>query len=235
MPPFDEILYSEIPMNKAVVLLSGGLDSSTALGWALSEGYSVFTLNFDYGQKHSKELKCARDLAKFYKVPYQLVRFSLPWGGSALLEKKLRVPKLRSLKKIGSGEIPITYVPARNTLFLSFALSYAETLGAGAIIIGANAVDYSGYPDCRPQYMKAVQSVAHLGTKRGVEGKKIKILAPLIHLTKREIILLGTKLNVPYPLTWSCYSGGKKPCGACDSCLLRRKGFEESGRADPIY
>ncbi len=222
-------------MKKAVVLLSGGLDSTTALAWALSHGYQAFALILDYGQKHSRELKSAVRIAKYYKVSYQRVRFSLPWGGSALLGKKSKLPLSRSLKEINAGGIPSTYVPARNTLFLSFALSYSEVLEANAIVIGANAVDYSGYPDCRAPYLKAVQQVARLGTKRGDEGNKIEILAPLIKMSKAEIIRLGTKLKVPYQWTWSCYSGGNSPCGECDSCTLRKKGFEESRRTDPLF
>ena len=214
-------------MRKAVVLLSGGLDSATALFWAKSKGYQAHCLLFDYGQRHKKEILMARRLAKIARSPAQLVRIRLPWGGSSLLNKGTQLPRKRNLKQMAVG-IPSTYVPARNTIFLSFALSYADAIGAEAVIIGANAVDYSGYPDCRPQYLRAMQKAATLGTKRGAQGGQIKILSPLVHLTKARIIRLGWRLHVPYELTWSCYAGGPVPCGQCDSCLLRQKGFEEA-------
>lgn len=220
-------------MKKAVVLLSGGLDSATALFWAKKKGYQTYGLLFDYGQKHSREIKSAVQLARQSRTPYQIIRFSLPWGGSALLEKNIAIPKRRNVKEMAQG-VPVTYVPARNTIFLSFALSFADTLPAEAVVIGANAIDFSGYPDCRPSYMKAMQKVAMLGTKIGSEGKKIKILAPLTRMSKAQIIRLGLKLGVPYEFTWSCYEGGKKPCGECDSCILRKKGFQEIGVKDPL-
>lgn len=216
-------------MRKAVVLLSGGLDSATCLYWARSKGYRACGLVFDYGQKHKKELRNAARVARAAKIPLQIVRFSLPWGGSALLDKGASLPKGRKIKEMSRGGIPATYVPARNTVFLSFALSCADAMQAQAVVIGANAIDYSGYPDCRPNYIRAMRNVARLGTKTS----RIKILAPLVRMSKSQIIALGRNLGVPYELTWSCYQGGKKPCGKCDSCILRAKGFEEAGLADP--
>ncbi len=226
-------LYSQASM-KAIVLLSGGLDSATCLYWARSKGFKPFCLAFDYGQRHIKEIQNARTIAARVKAPFQVVQFSLPWGGSSLVNSKEKLPHHRPIRQMSHGGIPSTYVPARNTIFLSFALSYADASGAQAIVIGANAIDYSGYPDCRPRYMKAVQKVALLGTKMGTQGKKIELFSPLIRMTKSEIIDLGTKLKVPYELTWSCYQGGNKPCGTCDSCILRRKGFDEAQQKDPL-
>ncbi len=211
--------------KKAVVLLSGGLDSATTLFASQAKGYQTFCLIFDYGQRHRKEILCAKKLAQATQSDYKIVKIGLPWGGSALTDKKIALPKNR--KNI-PNEIPVTYVPARNIIFLSFAASYAEALGAQAIFIGANAVDYSGYPDCRPSFYKAFARVMKCGLKTGVSGQVIKIHTPLIRKTKAEIIRIGRKLNVPYDLTWSCYAGGKNPCGVCDSCLLRTKGFREA-------
>lgn len=211
--------------SKAVVLLSGGLDSATTLFYAKAKGYKVFCLIFDYSQRHKKEILQAVKLAKVSRSGYKVVKISLPWGGSALLDKKISLPKNR--RNIPKA-IPVTYVPARNTIFLSFAASYAEAVGASTIFIGANAIDYSGYPDCRPDFYQAFHKVLKKGLKTGVSGRSIKILTPLIHMTKAQIIRLGRKLNVPYELTWSCYAGGAKPCGVCDSCILREKGFREA-------
>lgn len=219
--------------KKAVVLLSGGIDSSTTLYLAQKKGYKCFCLIFDYGQKHKKEIHCAKNIAQKAKCRYEIIKFLLPWKGTSLLDKNLSIPQNRTLKHI-KKEIPSTYVPARNTIFLSFALSYAEAISAEATFIGANAIDYSGYPDCRPEYFLVLQKVIHLGTKKGIEGKGIKILTPLIKKTKSEIIKTGIKLGVPYNLTWSCYQGGKKPCKQCDSCILRAKGFKELGIKDPL-
>ncbi|MFA6430944.1 MAG: 7-cyano-7-deazaguanine synthase QueC [Candidatus Margulisiibacteriota bacterium] len=207
-------------MKKAIILLSGGLDSTTTLYYALDKGYKCYALIFDYGQRHKKELRSAVAVASGVKVLYQIIKIKLPWKGSALLDKKISVPVKRSNKEISTG-IPSTYVPARNTIFLSFALSYAEAIGAEAIFIGANAIDFSGYPDCRPNYYKAFQEVIEKGTK----AKKIKIVTPLINMTKEQIIRLGMKLGAPLSKTWSCYKGGASPCGVCDSCQLREKGF----------
>lgn len=211
--------------RKAVVLLSGGLDSTTTLYIAEREGYNVMCLIFDYGQRHRKEISAAKRIAG---DSYKIIRFKLPWGGSSLLDRRMKVPKGRPLGKIQQG-IPSTYVPARNTVFLAFAISCAEAIGAEKIFIGANAIDYSGYPDCRPGYFKSYERLISLGTKAG----KIKIEAPLLKKTKSEIIRIGTSLGVPYELTWSCYMGGKRPCGRCDSCILRAKGFREAGIPDP--
>ena len=216
-------------MKKAIVLLSGGLDSTTTLYYAKDKGYKCSALIFDYGQRHKRELRSAVAVAKRAKVPYQIVKISLPWKGSSLLGASRQLPVSRTMKQIGKG-IPSTYVPARNTIFLSFALSYAEAIGAKAIFIGANAIDFSGYPDCRPAFYQAFQKVVTTGTK----AKKIKILTPLIDMTKVQIIALGLKLKAPLKLTWSCYKGGKKPCGVCDSCKLRLKGFSQLGIRDII-
>jgi 7-cyano-7-deazaguanine synthase len=205
--------------RKCVVLLSGGLDSTTTLYFALSKGYKCHALIFDYGQRHKKEVKVAIGIAKLAKVPYQVLNIQLPWKGSSLLDKNIRIPEDQDIGK----NIPSTYVPARNTIFLSFALSYAESIGANAIFIGANAVDFSGYPDCRPEYYKAFQKVMNRGTR----AKNIKVLTPLIKMSKSQIIKLGSKLKAPLGKTWSCYKGGKKPCEVCDSCVLRNKGFKE--------
>ena len=218
-------------MKKAVVLLSGGLDSTTMLYHAKSKGFTPHCLIFEYGQRHNKEINQAKNIAKNARCLYRLMKITLPWQGSSLLDKTISLPQS---KKIDTGKIPSTYVPARNIIFLSFSVSYAEAIDAKAVFIGANAIDYSGYPDCRPEFFKAYQSMLAKGLKTGVEGKTIKIHTPLIHKTKAQIIRMGRKLNVPYDLTWSCYQGGKKPCGKCDSCRLRQKGFEELGIKDPI-
>lgn len=212
-------------MKSAIVLLSGGLDSATTLYEAKANGYQVHALIFDYGQRHKKEIKCAVALAKRAHCPYEIVKISLPWKGSALLDKTIKVPHQR---RLDAKDIPVTYVPARNIIFLSFAASYAEAIGAQVIFIGANAIDYSGYPDCRPDFFAAYAKVLEKGLKTGVQGKKIRVETPLIRLSKAQIIRRGIKLGVPYNLTWSCYTGQKTPCGRCDSCRLRQKGFEEA-------
>lgn len=217
--------------QKAVVLLSGGLDSATTLAIALDEGYDVHALSFDYGQKHSRELESAEKIVKHYNVKHKIMKIDFLWAKSALTDKKIKIPESR--KKIGKN-IPVTYVPARNMVMLSFALAYAETINADAVFIGANAIDYSGYPDCRPEFYKAFQKAAGLGIKKGVEGNPIRIKYPLINMTKSKIIKKGISLEVPYHLTWSCYKGKKKACGVCDSCILRLKGFNEAGVRDPI-
>jgi 7-cyano-7-deazaguanine synthase len=223
-------------MNKkiAVVLLSGGLDSTTALYWAKAKGFAPVGLAVHYGQRHSRELRAARAVAKKAGVPHHETAFTLPWlGGSSLTNKKMKIPELK-LAKIGTGRIPSTYVPGRNTIFLSLAVSLADSIGAEAIVIGANALDYSGYPDCRPPFLDAFSKVAKLGTKRGTEQHKgLRVLAPLLHLDKKGIVRLADKLGAPLSLTWSCYAGGSRPCGRCDSCQLRAKGFREAGEADP--
>jgi 7-cyano-7-deazaguanine synthase len=219
--------------KKAVVLLSGGLDSTTALYWAKTKGYAPVALGVRYGQRHVRELKAARAVARKAGAPFHEVSFTLPWlEGSSLTNKKLKLPDI-ALAKIGTGPIPSTYVPGRNTIFLSLAASLADAIGAEAIVIGANALDYSGYPDCRPPFLDAFSKVARLGTKRGSEGKALKVLAPLLRLDKKGIVRLAEKVGAPLSLTWSCYAGSARPCGRCDSCRLRAKGFREAGAEDP--
>src|SRR6267378_1287401 len=212
-------------MKPAVVLLSGGLDSATTLAIARSRGYECSALSFAYGQRHSRELDSASRVAADLRAI----------GGSALTGD-LAVPKSRTAGEIGAG-IPVTYVPARNTIFLAHALAWAEVLGAEDVFIGANVVDYSGYPDCRPEYLQAFERLADLATKAGVEGKsQFRIHAPLIRMTKAEIIRTGHALGVDFSLTWSCYepTTDGRPCGLCDSCTLRKKGFAEAGLIDPL-
>jgi 7-cyano-7-deazaguanine synthase len=211
--------------NKAVVLLSGGLDSSTTLYDALSRGYDCHCLVFDYGQKHKKEIIQAKAVARRADCKSVVVKIGLPWKGSALLDKKISVPQGRALN---AKDIPVTYVPARNIIFLSFAASFAEAIAAKTIFIGANAVDYSGYPDCRPEFIRAYQAMLATGLKTSVEGHSIKVVTPLIRLSKAEIVKLAVKLKVPLELTWSCYNGGARPCGVCDSCRLRAQGFAQA-------
>jgi len=206
-------------MKKAVVLLSGGMDSAVTLFIAKRTGYNTNCLTFDYGQRHKKEILFAKRLAKAAKSKCTILKISLPWKKSALLDKNIKVPENRNIS--GKKEIPATYVPARNTIFLSFALSYAEAIGANAVFIGANAVDFSGYPDCRPEYYKAFNELFKKATKL----KGIKIVAPLLYKTKEEIVKLGRQFGVDFNLTWSCYKGGRKPCEVCDACRLRTKGF----------
>lgn len=219
--------------KKAVVLLSGGLDSATCLYAAIKEGYACSALSVDYGQRHSREQGSAKKLAERLGVEFKHLSIQLPWKGSALLDASVDLPKARRPEEM-IHEIPVTYVPARNTIFLSFALSWAEVLGAEAVFIGANALDYSGYPDCRPEYFEAMEAVYKKATRIGVEGRAIKILTPLLHKTKRDIVEWGHQLGVPFELTWSCYQGGERPCGECDSCILRQKGFQEAGLKDPL-
>jgi 7-cyano-7-deazaguanine synthase len=218
-------------IKKAVVLFSGGLDSTTLLAKALAEGYLTYALSFDYGQRHKSELNAALALSKLMGAEdHKVISLDLrAIGGSALTDKQIEVPE-------GASEgIPVTYVPARNTVFLSIAMGYAEVLGAHSIFIGVNSVDYSGYPDCRPKYIEAFQVMADLATKEGVEGQSITIETPLIDLSKSEIIQLGLGLGVDYQKTVSCYQADAqgRACGKCDSCRLRREGFTASGIADP--
>ena len=219
---------------KAVILLSGGLDSATTLAIAKEAGRDCFCLTFDYGQRHERELKAARALARWAGAPHQVITFSLPWKGSALLDEAIDLPQDRVLEEM-ARDIPVTYVPARNTIFLSFAASWAETIGASFIYFGANAIDYSGYPDCRQGYLLAFQRVLTLGTKQGTEGRSPEITTPLVNKTKSEIVRWGMRLGVPYELTWSCYEGKQQPCRRCDSCRLRAKAFEEAGIEDPLF
>ena len=217
-------------MKKAIVLLSGGLDSATILYYAIKKGFTPSCLIFFYGQRHHKEIKQAVAVAKKARCEYKVVKIDLPWKGSSLLDKKMKLPLRRVMN---TNDIPSTYVPARNIIFLSYAASYAEAIGARAIFIGANAIDYSGYPDCRPEFFKAYEQVLKKGLKTGVEGQMIEIFVPLLRLSKAQIIQLGLELKVPYALTWSCYRGGNRPCGQCESCQLRERGFETIGLKDP--
>ena len=224
-------------MNPAVVLLSGGLDSTTALAIAKSEGFDVFAISFRYGQRHSVELESAHRVAeRLLAVKHIVVDINLrQFGGSALTDD-IAVPKDRSMSAMTAG-VPVTYVPARNTVFLSLALAWAETLDCADIYLGVNALDYSGYPDCRPEYIEAFERMANLATKAGIEGRqRLKLHTPLINLTKAEIIARGIDLGIDYALTSSCYepSSVGAPCGSCDSCLLRQKGFRELHREDPL-
>ncbi|BAB60262.1 hypothetical protein [Thermoplasma volcanium GSS1] len=217
--------------KKAVVLLSGGLDSSTVLAYALNKGFEVYAISFDYGQRHLKEMKSSEAISKFYNVDRKIVKVDLRSIGKSALTDNIEVPS-RDISTI-EEEIPVTYVPARNTIFLSIAAAYAESLGTNEVFIGANAIDYSGYPDCRPEYFNAMENALSLGTKIGLK-EKFHINVPLQYLSKADIVKLGVKLNVPYELTWSCYKGEEEACGECDSCQLRLKGFMEAGFADPL-
>jgi 7-cyano-7-deazaguanine synthase len=222
-------------MPKAVVLLSGGLDSTTVLYQARVDGFDCYALSFDYQQRHQKELAAARKIAQMAQVSeHRVVAFDLrSWGGSALTDSSIDLPIERDLGQMAQ-EIPVTYVPARNTIFLSFALAYAEAIQASRVYLGVNALDYSGYPDCRPEYIAAMQQVFDLGTKQGLGGNGIQIAAPLINLHKTEIIQLGNRLGVSWADTWSCYDGGELACGVCDSCQLRLAAFAELGLVDPV-
>jgi 7-cyano-7-deazaguanine synthase len=223
--------------NKAVVLLSGGLDSTTALAIARQQGFQLFAISFNYSQRHSIELDSAKRVAKALAVEQHLIlNIDLGAIGGSALTDKIPVPKDRQAQEISSG-IPVTYVPARNTIFLSYAVAWAEVLGVEDIFIGVNALDYSGYPDCRPEYIAAFEKMANLATKAGVEGQlQLKIHVPLITMSKAEIIRTGLKLGVDYSLTHSCYDPAEQgiACGRCDSCLLRLKGFAEAGASDPL-
>jgi 7-cyano-7-deazaguanine synthase len=223
--------------KKAVILLSGGVDSTTCLAIAREEGYELHALSFDYGQRHSVELERAARIAERFGANHLIVTLDLAKiGGSALTDKEIPVPKGR-LSQQNGAQIPLTYVPARNTLFLAYALAWAEVLRAEDIFIGVNAIDYSGYPDCRPEYVQAFENLANLATKAGVEGMlEFKIHTPLIRLTKAEIIKKGRELGVDFGLTHSCYDplADGRACGECESCMLRRKGFEEAGVVDPV-
>ena len=220
--------------KNSIVLLSGGLDSATTLAIAQSQNFNCYALSFSYGQRHSAELAAASKIAKLSKVvEHKIFEIDLStFKGSALTDHDISVPQNTS--NTASEDIPITYVPARNTVFLSIALAWAEVLQIEDIFIGVNAVDYSGYPDCRPEYIKAFQKMADLATRRGADGNPISIKTPILNLTKSEIIKIGNELNAPFSDTWSCYSGRKKACGKCDSCKLRLKGFKDAGEKDPL-
>lgn len=220
---------------KAVALLSGGLDSATAAAMAQADGYEIYALTICYGQRHLREVTAAKAVAAALGVrEHKFVDIALREIGGSALTADIDVPLGRSDEEIGSG-IPITYVPARNTIFLSVALGYAEVVGADTIVAGMNQVDYSGYPDCRKEYLASFEALANLATKAGVEGTShFRVWAPLITMTKAEIIRTGLRLGVDYGLTWSCYSGGDAACGQCDSCQLRLAGFAEAGATDPV-
>ncbi len=223
--------------QKAVILLSGGIDSATAAVIAKQQGFELHALSYHYGQRHERELESAKQVAAFLQAnSHRVMRFDLRAIGGSALTDRIEVPKGRSQSEISHG-IPATYVPARNTIFLSFAVALAERIAAQDIFFGANQLDYSGYPDCRDEYIRAFEKMANLATKIGVEGKsQLKIHTPLLHMTKAEIIKTGLKLGLDYALTWSCYdpSTDGRACGRCDSCQLRLKGFKEAGATDPI-
>lgn len=222
--------------KKAVVLLSGGLDSSTAIAMAAERGYALYALSFRYGQRHARELEAARAIGQYFGArDFKVVDIDLRlFGGSALTSDEIAVPLDRDEAAMGVG-VPSTYVPGRNLIFLSFATAYAEVVGADDIFLGINAIDYSGYPDCRPEFLEAFAKTANLATKAGTEdGRTLRYHAPLIHMTKADIVREGTRLGVPWEQTWSCYLGGEKACGKCDSCQLRLKGFAEAGLSDPL-
>ncbi|MBN8209719.1 7-cyano-7-deazaguanine synthase QueC [Bacillus sp. NTK071] len=218
--------------KKAVIVLSGGLDSTTCMGMAKEKGYELYPITFHYGQKHNREVEQAKKVAEYYDAPdHRIVNISFlnQIGGSALTDDSIDVPS-----DMDEDEIPVTYVPARNMIFLSLASAYAEVIGAEAIYIGVSAVDYSGYPDCRPEFIQSMNETVNLATKAGATGSEMKIETPLIDMTKADTVNEGLRLNVPYELTTSCYNGEEEACGECDSCRLRLKGFEEAGAVDPI-
>ena len=220
----------------AIVLLSGGLDSTTCLAIAQSEGFEVVALSFRYGQRHTNELECAAAIARSAGVEHLIVNIDLAaFGGSALVDDSIEVPKHESVEELTADSVPVTYVPARNTIFLSFATAVAETRGAHDVFIGVNAVDYSGYPDCRPEFIEAFELMANLATREGVEGGRLCIRTPLIDLTKAQIIQRGLELGVDYSVTLSCYdpTDDGRSCGHCDACLLRARGFADAGISDP--
>ncbi len=226
----------EMP-KKAIVLASGGLDSTTIMAIVNYKGYDIYALSFDYGQRHKIELEAAKKVAKYFDAKKHLIlHIELDTIGGSALTEDIIPPQERNLKEISSSGVPTTYVPARNIIFLSYALAWAEVLGSTNIFIGVNAIDFSNYPDCRQEFVESFQKTANLATKAGMEGKKIQIHAPLMHMTKGEIIKKGISLGIDYSMTHSCYNPGKDglPCGRCDSCLLRKKGFEEAGVKDPL-
>jgi 7-cyano-7-deazaguanine synthase len=223
-------------MKRAVALLSGGIDSTTTLAIAITEGYEAYALSFDYGQRHQIETEAARRVAKSLSAKeHRIAKIDLRVFGGSALTGDIAVPKQRSGKEIAHG-IPVTYVPARNTIFLAYALAWAEVIPANDIFLGVNAIDYSGYPDCRPEFIEAFEDLANLGTKAGIEGRRFQIQTPLIKLSKTEIIRKAVELDVDLSLTHSCYdpTPERLACGECDSCLLRLKGFREAGIEDPI-
>jgi 7-cyano-7-deazaguanine synthase len=220
--------------NKAVCLISGGLDSCVSAFIAKNLDFDIYSLTINYGQQHKKELECAKKISSdINSIDHIILKLNLnKFGGSTLFEGEY-VDIKKNIDEIGK-EIPSTYVPARNTIFLSLALAYAETINANTIYIGVNSTDYSGYPDCRPEYIKQFQKLANIATKKAIENEKIIIEAPLLYLSKSEIIKKGYNLRIPFNKTWSCYKGNSNPCGVCDSCLLRLKGFKEANIKDPL-
>jgi len=218
-------------MKKGVVLLSGGIDSATTLFLAKEKGYNPRALIFNYGQKNKKEVGCAKKIAKKTRTPYTVIKLPFSWKGSALLDSHIKIPSGRSLKEIGEN-IPSTYVPARNLVFLSVAASLAESVKAEGIFIGAHAEDYSGYPDCTKEFFESFRKTLIRGTK---EGRRIKIYTPLLKKDKTAIVKIGLRLGVPFEDTWSCYEGGKRPCGSCDSCIFRKNAFKRIGIPDPYF
>ncbi len=224
------------PKPSAVVLLSGGMDSSTTLAIAASQGFALYALSFRYGQRHARELEAAQRIAQHYGCQqHKIVDVDLrAFGGSALTSSDIALPRGRSATEIGTG-VPVTYVPGRNLIFLSFATAYAEVITADNVFLGITAIDYSGYPDCRPQFLDAFARAANLATKAGTEdGRTLHFQAPLIAMGKSDIVREGTRLGVPWEQTWSCYEGGDVACGECDTCLLRLKGFADAGMRDPL-
>ena len=217
-------------MKKAVVLLSGGMDSAVTL-YIAKEEYDAHALIFDYGQRAGKEIACAKELAKKAGASCEVLEVSLPWGGSSLVDEGMKVPLAKEAQERG---IPSTYVPARNIIFLSYAVSFAEAIGASAVFIGAHELDYSNYPDCRSEFFASYQKTIDLGTKTSSEGRKIEVVTPIINKTKKEIVEIGKELGVPFELTWSCYLEGQRPCMECESCAFREKAFTEAGLPDPL-
>ncbi len=217
--------------KKAIILFSGGLDSTTCLYWALKQGYTCETLTVSYGQRHEREVRAAAEIAKRLGVKQHEITLHMPWlAASSLVDAQQTIPN-QSLADITSGQVPSTYVPGRNLMFLSIAASLADVVQADAIVAGPNAIDFSGYPDCTPAFFQSAAQAINLGTVRGVRNG-IEVLAPLMNLSKTEIVKLGSQLGVPFELTWSCYKGGEKPCGCCDSCKLRARGFAQAGVID---
>ncbi len=222
-------------MKHAVCLLSGGIDSTVTAKIAKSRGYKISALSFDYGQRNRRELESAEKISTWLNSDHKIFEIDLGQIGGSALTDEIEIPATKTPQEIkSSNKIPATYVPARNTIFLSIALAYAEVIDANAIFIGANSIDYSGYPDCRPKYFKRFQELADTATKKGLEGRGVEIKTPLLYLTKADIIKKGVELKVPFQYTWSCYRGGEKACGRCDSCVLRLDGFKEAGSKDPI-
>jgi 7-cyano-7-deazaguanine synthase len=217
---------------KAICLLSGGMDSTVSLAFALREGYEATALTINYGQRHVRELEAAKAVASHYGVKHVIMNFPLTGFKSALTDPSIPISDHRA-EEIGY-DIPDTYVPARNIIFLSVAAGLAESVGASTVFIGANAIDYSGYPDCRPEFFQAFEQMLEVGTKVGTLGHPVRVEHPILRKTKAEIVLMGQKMDVPFHLTWSCYRGGEKACGRCDSCILRLKGFKEAGMKDPV-